>query len=87
MDQRHCYTVQGVAKNGTITYKCPSSDWALRKLRDLKAAKRQDITVTDADGQVLSEADLIGITEGSSVAPSEEAIPGAPQITRLPVAA
>ena len=87
MDPRRPYVVRGVAKHGIITYRCPTADWALRKLRDFEAAERQDITVTDPDGVLLTEADLIGLVEGSGAPPSEEAIPGAPQITRQLVAA
>jgi hypothetical protein len=87
MDQRRLYVVQGAARNGIVTYKCPTAEWALRELRDFKAADRQDITVTDPDGTPLTEADLIGIVEGSGAAPTEEAIPAAPQITRQPALA
>ncbi|WP_342111223.1 hypothetical protein [Methylobacterium sp. SI9] len=78
MGQRRLYVVRGAAKNGTITYKCPTADWALRKLRDLTAAGRQNITVTDPDGTPLTEADLVGIVEGSGAAPTEDVIPAAP---------
>ncbi|MCJ2068139.1 hypothetical protein MKK75_04820 [Methylobacterium sp. J-030] len=84
MDQRRLYVVRGAAKNGIITYKCPTAEWALRKLRDLKTAERQDITVTDPDGAQLTEAELISIVEGSGAAPADEALPAAPQITRRP---
>ena len=87
MEQRRLYVVRGAAQNGIITYKCPTAEWALRKLRDFKAADRRDITVTDPDGTLLTEADLIGIVEGSGAAPSEEVIPAAPQITRQPAMA
>ncbi len=50
----------------------PTADWALRKLRDFEAAKRGDITVTDPDGIALTEADLIGIVDGSRTTPPEE---------------
>ncbi|WP_267427033.1 hypothetical protein [Methylobacterium sp. GC_Met_2] len=84
MEQRCRYVVRGAAKNGIITYKCPTADWALRKLRDFKTADRQDITVTDPDGTPLSEAELIGLVDGSGAAPSDEAIPAAPLIARQP---
>ncbi|MCJ2049126.1 hypothetical protein [Methylobacterium sp. J-070] len=87
MEQRRLFVVRGVAEKGTITYKCPTAAWALRKLRDLTAAERRDITVTDPDGTQLTEADLIGLVEGSGAAPSEEVIPAAPQITRQPALA
>ena len=87
MDKRRLYVVRGVAPKGTVTYNCSTADWALRKLRDFKAAERQDITVTDPDGALLTEADLIGLVEGSGAAPSEEVIPAAPQIARQPAMA
>ncbi|WP_267360050.1 MULTISPECIES: hypothetical protein [unclassified Methylobacterium] len=87
MEQRCRYVVRGAAKNGIVTYKCPTADWALRKLRDFKAADYQNIIVTDPDGALLTEADLIGMVEGSGAAPSEEVIPAAPQIARRPAMA
>ncbi|MCJ2102226.1 hypothetical protein [Methylobacterium sp. E-046] len=87
MEQRRLYVVRGVAQSGTVTYNCPTADWALRKLRDFKAAERRDITVTGPDGALLTEADLIGMVEGSGAAPSEEAIPAASQVTREPAVA
>ncbi|MCJ2048260.1 hypothetical protein [Methylobacterium sp. J-070] len=64
MRQRRLFVVRGVAQHGTITYKCPTAAWALRKLQDFKAAERRDIAVTDPDGTPLTEDDLIGIVEG-----------------------
>ena len=87
MEPRRLYVVRGIAPRGLITYNCPTADWALRKLRDLKAADRRNVTVTDPDGNSLLEADLIGIVEGSGAAPSEEAMPEAPQIARQPALA
>ena len=72
MDERRFYVVRGTAKNGVITYRCPTADWALRKLRDFEAAERKDITVTDPDGVMLTGADLIGIVVGSEIAPPDE---------------
>ncbi|MCJ2138065.1 hypothetical protein MKK69_29130 [Methylobacterium sp. J-026] len=82
MEQRRLYVVRGAARNGIVTYKCPTADWALRKLRDFRDAERQDITVTDPDGVSVTEADLVGIVDGSGAPPSGEAIPAASQITR-----
>lgn len=87
MEQRRLYVVRGVAQKGTVTYNCPSAEWALRKLRDFKAAERQNITVTDPDGASLTEAELIGIVEGSVTPPFNEATPAAPQLTRHPAQA
>ncbi|MCJ2136638.1 hypothetical protein MKK69_21750 [Methylobacterium sp. J-026] len=82
MDQRRLYVVRGAAKNGIITYKCPTAEWALRKLRDFKAAGRQDITITDPDGVSLTEADLIGIVDGSDGAPANASAMAVPQTAR-----
>ena len=87
METRRLYIVRGVAQKGIVTYNCPTADWALRKLRDFKAAERRDITVTNPDGALLTEAELVGIVEGSGAAPSDEATPAAPQITRQPAQA
>ncbi|MCJ2099024.1 hypothetical protein [Methylobacterium sp. E-046] len=65
----------------------PTAKWALRKLRDFKAAERQDITITDPDGASLTEAELVGIVEGSGAAPCVVATPAAPQIKRQPAQA
>lgn len=72
MDQRRPYVVRGIAKNGIVTYRCPTADWALRKLRDSQTAERRDITVTGPDGMSLTEADLIGIVGGSRTTPPAE---------------
>lgn len=82
MEQRRLYVVWGAAKNGIITYKCPTAEWALRKLRDFQAAGRQDITVSDLDGVSLTEAALVGIVEGSGTPLTDEAVPAAPQAQR-----
>jgi hypothetical protein len=87
MEPRRSYIVRGASKAGAVTYMCPTADWALRKVRDFKAAGRDNISVTDPDGLVVTEADLIGIVEGSGAAPSEEAVPAAPQIARQPALA
>lgn len=87
MDKRRLYVVRGVAKHGIITYNCPTPEWALRKLRDFKAAHYQDISVADPDGGSLTEADLVVIAEASGAAPSDEAMPAAPQVPRQPALA
>ena len=87
MEQRRLYVVRGVAPKGTVTYNCPTAAWALRKLQDFKAAERQDITITDPDGASLTEAELVGIVEGSGAARCDEVTPEAPQITRQPAQA
>ena len=84
MEKRRLYVVRGVAQNGTIIYNCPTAVWALRKLRDFQASGRQDITVTDQDGAPLTEAELIGMVEGSGAAPFDEALPVTAQVTHQP---
>ena len=87
MDGRRPYVVRGATGHGFVTYKCPTADWALRKLRDFRAADRRDITVVGPDGEPLTEADLIGLVEGAGSAPAEETMPAAPQINHRPVLA
>jgi hypothetical protein len=87
METRRLYVVRGVAKHGTITYNCPTPEWALRKLRDFKAAQYQDISVVDPDGGSLAEADLVIIAKAPGAAPSAEALPAAPQVPRQPASA
>lgn len=84
MEPRRFYVVRGSRSKGTVTYNCPTPEWALRKLRDFKAAKYEDITITAPDGSTLTETDLIGIVDGTGAAPSETAIPAAPVVTRQP---
>jgi hypothetical protein len=87
MEKRRRYVVRGVARHGTITYNCPTADWALRKLRDFKAADYQDIIAVDPDGVPLTEADLSSVVKGSGAAPSEEAMAAVPQVSRRPALA
>lgn len=84
MDPRPIYAVRGVRANGSVTYQCPTAEWALKKLRDFTAKGYSDITVLDPNGRQVSEADLIGTAEGSGAAPTDEMLPAAPQITRRP---
>jgi hypothetical protein len=63
MKPSHVYIVRGVAKGRTVTYKCPSPEWAVRKHRDMVTSDLVDVTITGPDGQMLSLADL----EGASV--------------------
>ncbi|XYD12476.1 hypothetical protein R1A27_31530 (plasmid) [Methylobacterium sp. NMS12] len=84
MNARHVYVVRGTRSNGTVIYHCPTADWALTKLRDFTAKGYSDITVLDPTGRRVSETDLIGTVEGSGAVPTEEALPGSPQISRQP---
>jgi len=87
MDRSHIYVVRSVRSHGSVIYNCPTADWALKKLRDFTARGDRDITVLDPDGRQVSEADLIGLVEGSGAAPAEEALPAAPQVNRQPAIA
>ena len=87
MNARLVYAVRGMRGNGSVTYRCPTADWALKKLRDFIAKGYSDITVLDPNGRQISEADLINTIEGSGAAPAEEALPAAPQISLQPALA
>ena len=63
MEQRNLYIVRGIAKGGTVTYNCPTPEWAVRKHRDLITSGLSNVTITGPDGQALTLAAL----EGSSV--------------------
>jgi hypothetical protein len=63
MELNRIYIVRGVAEGGTVTYKCPSPEWAVRKHRDMVTSRLSDVTITGPDGRMLSLADL----EGASV--------------------
>lgn len=70
MEPSYVYIVRGVAKGGTVTYRCPTPEWAVRKYRDMVVLDLTSVTITSPDGRVLSLADL----ENVSV---EDAIPRA----------
>jgi len=63
----HIYIVRGIAKGGTVTYRCPSPEWAVRKYRDMVARKLSDVTITGPDGGVLSLGELEGVSVETSV--------------------
>jgi len=44
-----------------------------------------DITVSDPDGRLISEADLVCTAEGCGAAPVEEPLPAAPLISLQPI--
>ena len=87
MESRRFYVVRGVTKHGSVTYNCPTPDWALRKLRDFEGARYREVSVTGPDGQPMTEADLIATGDVPGAAPSEETIPAAPKVTRQPAMA
>ena len=39
------YIVRGIAKGGTVTYNCPSPEWAVRKHRDMVVRELADVTI------------------------------------------
>jgi hypothetical protein len=45
----------------TVTYNCPTAEWALRKLSEFQAAGHANIIITGPDGQPLAEADLFAM--------------------------
>ena len=67
------FVVRACVPHGTITYNCPTAEWALRKLRDFHAAGYQSITVAAPDGTALDEADLILIIEQAASKPQRAA--------------
>ena len=67
MEEPHLYIVSGTAINGTITYRCPTPEWAVRKHRDLTARKLLDVTITGPEGQALSLADLESISNEAAI--------------------
>ena len=67
MESNPVYIVRGVTKGGTVTYRCPSPEWAVRKYRDMVARELSDVTITGPDGGVLSVAELEGVSVEASV--------------------
>ena len=67
MESNPVYIVRGVTKGGTVTYRCPSPEWAVRKYRDMVARKLSDVTITGPDGSVLSVGELEGVSVEASV--------------------
>jgi len=63
------FVVRAKRSYGTITYNCPTAEWALKKLRDFQAAGYQSISVMAPDGAALDEAELISIVEGAASTP------------------
>ncbi|MCJ2140061.1 hypothetical protein [Methylobacterium sp. E-066] len=58
------FIVKAKRSHGTVTYNCPTPEWALKKLRDFQAASYENISVTGPNGQPLTEADLVAMIEG-----------------------
>ena len=74
--QPRIYVVRSSRSHGgNVTYKCPTAEWALQKLRDAAAKGYSDITVLDPDGRKILEADLIGCIQDASTVPSKELLP------------
>lgn len=66
-EQRYPYVVRGISKNRTVTYNCPSPEWAVRKHRDMVASGLADVTITGPDGQAINLAALEGASVESDV--------------------
>lgn len=66
------FIVRAKRPRGTVTYNCPTPEWALKKLRDFQAVSYENISVTGPSGQLLTEADLValigGVVEAAPVA-------------------
>jgi hypothetical protein len=60
------FIVRAKVPYGTVTYNCPTAEWALRKLRDFQAAGYESISITAPDGTALHEADLVSILDGAA---------------------
>ena len=69
MTSARFYVVTGRSGANRFTYNCPTPDWALRKLRDFRAAGRSDIAVAGPDGTAMTEDDLVRIA-GEGVSPA-----------------
>lgn len=67
MERRPLYIVRGFSKHGTVTYNCPSPEWAVRKYRDLTSQELADVTITGPDGRMLALADLEAQSDESAV--------------------
>ncbi|MCE4225255.1 hypothetical protein HCU64_15975 [Methylobacterium sp. C25] len=57
------YTVTGLNGHNRITYRCPTAEWALKKLRDFLHAEYAEIVVTDPAKNILNEADLAALVD------------------------
>ena len=67
MDRRPVYIVRGSAKGGTVTYNCPSPEWAVRKHRDLTQRDLVNVMITGPDGQTLTLTELEGMADEGAV--------------------
>ena len=57
------FVVKGERRNGTVTYLCPSPEWALRKLADFAQAGYAGISATGPDGRPIGEDALAGLVK------------------------
>ena len=67
MEKRLLYVVRGTAKNGTVTYNCPTPEWAVRKNRDLIQSGLASITITGPDGNDLSLVELEALADERAI--------------------
>ncbi|MCJ2019496.1 hypothetical protein MKK84_19000 [Methylobacterium sp. E-065] len=70
------FIVKTKRPRGTVTYNCPTPEWALKKLRDFQEVGYENISVTGPGGQPLTEADLVTMIGGGA-----EAAPVANRVT------
>jgi hypothetical protein len=58
------FIVKAKRSYGTVTYNCPTPEWALKKLRDFQTVSYENISVTGPNGHPLTEAELVAMVEG-----------------------
>ena len=76
METRRFYVVRAQSRGGTVTYNCPTPEWALRKLRDFKNSQYTDIVAVDPDRQTIGERALEALVSGK---PEPQPLIPAPQ--------
>ena len=57
------FVVTGRRRSGVVTYRCPTPEWALRKLTDFDRAGYTDIAVKGPDGRPIGQAELTRLVE------------------------
>ena len=67
MEPRRFYIVRGNASNGTVTYNCPTPEWAMRKYRDLTTLELKDVTITGPDALPMTLEGLEALTNEGAV--------------------
>ncbi|MGU3540390.1 hypothetical protein [Methylobacterium sp. A54F] len=60
------YIVSAAYRAGTVTYRCPTPEWALKKARDFERVGYTGMTITGPSGKKLTLARLTAKVEGAS---------------------